>query len=208
MNKNIEENLGVLIHRNILMGRRVRQISNGIAAIIPAGVKNVLDVGAGTGEMGQSIMALRPELSVSGVDIFVRPKTFISITPYDGEVLPFENESFDVVVIIDVLHHCKNPEALLKECARVSRAWVVIKDHTSNNIVDHQLLKFMDWVGNRAHGVGLLYNFLSSSAWNNTFNVSKLIAVKNYKNLSLYPKPFEYIFGGRLHFLKLLKKNV
>ena len=66
-------------------------------------------------------------------------------------------------MIVDVLHHCNDPVSVLKECARVSKRWVLIKDHVSDSVYDEKILKFMDWVGNRAHGVVCLIIIYHSS---------------------------------------------
>lgn len=202
----MKENLAVKAHRKILMGRRVHQISKNISELIPVGVNSVLDVGAGTGEMAFAINNFRPELTMSGVDVYIRPKTFIPVTKYDGNRLPFDDDSFDAVITIDVLHHCDDPFAVLKECARVSKRFVIIKDHVSDNSYDEKVLQFMDWVGNSAHGVSLPYNYLSSSDWKLAFAGARLKVVNNINQLNLYPMPFGYIFGGSLHCLYLLKK--
>ena len=125
---------------------------------------------------------------------------------YDGNRLPFDDDSFDAVITIDVLHHCDDPFAVLKECARVSKRFVIIKDHVSDNSYDEKVLQFMDWVGNSAHGVSLPYNYLSSSDWKLAFAGARLKVVNNINQLNLYPMPFGYIFGGSLHCLYLLKK--
>jgi len=57
------ENIAVSAHRNIVMGRRVRQIAKNISAIIPEDVVSILDVGAGTGEIAQSIHTLQTNFS-------------------------------------------------------------------------------------------------------------------------------------------------
>jgi hypothetical protein len=54
---------------------------------------------------------------------------------------------------------------LLKEAARVARKAVILKDHFSENGVDHMTLRFMDWVGNAPHGVVLPYNYASRAEW-------------------------------------------
>jgi len=203
----MKENVAVKTHRKLIMGRRVSQIANGIAKLIPTDVNSVLDVGAGTGEMAVAINALRPELEFSGVDVYIRPKTFIPVTKYDGERLPFDDESIDAVVIVDVLHHCNDPKAVLKECARVSKKWVIIKDHVSDSRYDETILSFMDWVGNRSHGVVLPYNYLSTSNWASAFQEAGLEKTEAYKNLRLYPMPFELVFGRGLHCLDLLAKK-
>jgi ubiquinone/menaquinone biosynthesis C-methylase UbiE len=203
----MRENIAVRTHRKVVMGRRVLQISKNISELIPEDVLSVLDVGAGTGEMAQAVNSFRSELTVSGVDVYIRPKTFIPIVKYDGNVLPFDDDSFDAVMTVDVLHHCNDPVSVLKECARVSKRWVLIKDHVSDSVYDEKILKFMDWVGNRAHGVVLPYNYLSSSDWNSAFDRVGLKSVRKVTQLNLYPMPFDIIFGGSLHCLYLLRKD-
>lgn len=204
----MKENIAVKAHRSIVMGRRVKQISKNIAEMIPNDVVSLLDVGAGTGEMAFAVNSFRPELTVSGVDVYIRPKTIVPVVKYDGDVLPFDDASFDAVMIVDVLHHCNDPVAVLKECARVSKQYVIIKDHVADSNYDIKVLSFMDWIGNRAHGVVLPYNYLSSSTWQTAFNEVGLTIVQSIENLGLYPMPFDTIFGGNLHCLYLLKKAI
>ena len=202
----MSENLAVKVHRKVVMGRRVQQISKNISNLIPEGSLSVLDVGAGTGEMAQSIQSFKPELSFTGVDVCIRPKTFIPVVKYDGNILPFDDNSFDMVIIVDVLHHCKDPVSVLKECARVSKQHVIIKDHVSDSTFDSRVLAFMDWFGNRAHGVVLPYNYLSSLEWSSAFTKAGLISEKQITDLSLYPMPLDLIFGSSLHCIHLLVK--
>ena len=203
----MKENIAVKAHRKIVMGRRVRQISSHISELMPKEVLSVLDVGAGSGEMAQAISSFRPELIFSGVDVYIRPKTFIPVVKYDGDRLPFDDDSFDAVITVDVLHHCDDPVAVLKECARVSKRFVIIKDHVSDSVYDEKILAFMDWVGNSAHGVVLPYNYLSTSDWASAFDKAGLKTMQNVNQLNLYPMPLDIVFGGPLHCLHLLKKT-
>jgi len=200
------ENMAVRLHRRTIMGRRVRQISENISSLFPAGISTVLDVGAGTGEMAVAINQYRQELKIMGADVYIRPKTFIPVEKYDGSRLPFEDGAFDAVMTVDVLHHCNDPVATLKECSRVARKWVVVKDHISNNWWDAKRLRFMDWVGNRAHGVVLPYNYLSALEWDDAFSEAGLELDSQVCQIGLYPQPFEFLFGGSLHGLYLLRK--
>jgi ubiquinone/menaquinone biosynthesis C-methylase UbiE len=120
--------------------------------------------------------------------------------------LPFDDNSFDAIIIVDVLHHCTDPVSVLKECARVSKRWLIIKDHVSDSVLDSKILAFMDWFGNRAHGVVLPYNYLSTSDWCFILNETGLKLVRDVKRLNLYSYPFDIIFGGSLHCLYLLEK--
>ena len=106
-----------------------------------------------------------------------------------------------------MLHHCGDPAVVLKECARVSKKWVIIKDHISDSRYDEIVLSFMDWVGNRSHGVVLPYNYLSSSDWSAAIGEAGLKKIDSFTKLKIYPMPFEFVFGGGLHCLYLLEKT-
>lgn len=203
----MKDNIAVRAHRQIVMNRRVRRISGVIASLIPEGVNTLLDVGAGTGEMVDAVRQRRAALQCQGVDVYIRPNTVVPVTAYDGDVLPFPDASFDAVMTVDVLHHCADPEAVLAECARVSRRWVIIKDHLADSRFASGLLRFMDWFGNRAHGVVLPYNYLSSEQWHNAFARCNLHQRQRVANLHIYPMPFSLLFDGRLHFAELLEKS-
>ena len=201
------ENIGVLLHRFIIMNRRVDKLASYIINILPKDIVNILDVGCGTGEIANAVMIKNSDLSVSGVDIKIRPKTLIAVTEYDGYILPFDDNAFDVVMLIDVLHHCDNPISILQECARVSKNWILIKDHVSNCWIDNVTLRFMDWIGNRSHGINLTYNYLSLSDWSLALTKASLNKISENMQLNIYPKPFNFVFGRDLHCLYLLRKE-
>jgi methylase of polypeptide subunit release factors len=70
----LTENIGILIHRLLIMNRRVNKIASHLTEFIPKNVISILDVGAGSGEVAQAIGQLRPELIISGVDVKIREK--------------------------------------------------------------------------------------------------------------------------------------
>src|SRR5436309_1641947 len=80
---------------------------------------------------------------IAGVDVHVRPSAQIEVHPYDGTHLPFPDRSFDAVSIVDVLHHCADPQAVLSETIRVARDVVAIKDHFAYGPISHKLLYLM-----------------------------------------------------------------
>lgn len=202
----MKENLAVRAHRQLVMNRRVQRLAEHIVQLLPDGTDSVLDVGAGTGELAMAVSASRPELEFHGVDVYIRPQTFIPVHEYDGKRLPFDDDSFDAVTVVDVLHHCVDPPATLRECARVARRWVIVKDHVADNGMQHALLRFMDWVGNRAHGVVLPYNYLSTTDWQAALEHAGLQSQRRIDSLGLYPQPFSLLFDGKLHFVGLFGK--
>jgi len=131
----------------------------------------ILDMGAGDGRLARCLMDARPGLQITGVDIGTRPpdQSHIPVIACDGAHLPFADRSFDLVLLIDVLHHTTNPAALLREAMRVTRGRVLVKDHYWISRWDRWLLAVSDYLGNRVHGVPLPYAFLNLRAWDTLF---------------------------------------
>lgn len=194
------------VHNTAVFGRRVRVLAAHLANAIP-GPGRVLDLGSGDGSIAAALMALRPDLAVSGVDVMLRPKAHIPVTEYDGVVLPFQDQSFDFVTIVDVLHHTTDPAAVLGEAARVARQGIVLKDHLLEGFLAGPTLRFMDWVGNRGHDVVLPYNYLSRDAWRRAFDKAGVAPVSSREALGLYPVPFSWVFDRKLHFVTLLGRR-
>ncbi len=155
--------LGTL-HGDLVFKRRTRVLSARLVDLLPHGA-TVLDVGCGDGMIAKMIGERRPDLTVSGTDIVVRSNVHIPITKFDGQKLLYEDQSTEVVMFIDFLHHTENHEVLLQEARRVARKAIVLKDHTCDGLLARPTLRFMDWVGNAPHGVPLPYNYWSERRW-------------------------------------------
>ncbi|MEM8865786.1 MAG: methyltransferase domain-containing protein [Planctomycetota bacterium] len=192
-----------VVHQRHVAGRRVRVLSEHLAEAIPAD-STVLDVGCGDGEIAWTVGKLRPDLDIRGVDVLVRPGTRIPVEPYDGATLPYADNSYDVVTLVDVLHHCDQPVETLREATRVARRAVVIKDHLRQGFAGRQTLRFMDWVGNHRYGVALPYNYLSPAEWQSAFAEVGATVEWRRDRLGLYPAPFSLLFDRRLHFVARL----
>jgi len=192
------------VHGNLVHSRRVDRLCRHLESLIPEGSK-VLDVGCGDGMLAGLIKELRPDIEIQGIDIMVREKTQIPVKKFDGSVIPFENQSFDVVMFVDVLHHTENPMVLLKEAVRVTRNFVVIKDHTDEGFLSNATLRFMDWVGNKPHGVVLPYNYWREIQWKQAFQNLQMEILDWRNNLGLYPYFADLFFGRNLHLVTKLK---
>lgn len=192
------------LHARMVFGRRIRVLSQHIAAQLSGG--GVLDVGCGDGTLAQTIMRLKPETRFQGIDVFLRPSVAIPAQVYDGHTIPFPDAAFDWVTICDVLHHTDNPAAVLAECARVARRGVVIKDHLREGLLAGPTLRLMDWVGNRGHDVRLPYNYLSRREWTAIFAGLGLAPLRWEQSLGIYPAPFGLVFDRSLHFVATVAK--
>ncbi len=193
------------LHNIFIFQRRIKVLSTEILTFINPSIKTILDVGCGDGAIAKLIKNKNKEIKIDGIDVMERPSSSISIELYDGENIPYNNNSFDCTILIDVLHHVKNIKQLLTEAKRVSKKFILIKDHQYKSNFDLNVLKFMDYVGNKPHNVIIEYNFLNEAEWNYMFNDLGLKVIKKKTKLPLYPFPFNILFGRKLHFICLLQ---
>ena len=193
-----------LLHEHLVFNRRARVLASHLSALMPRDA-SVLDVGCGDGTIDTLMLSQRPDISIRGVDVLVRPTTKIPVDPFDGERLPCADKSFDVVSFVDVLHHTKDPTVLLKEAKRVARKFVVIKDHTMDGWLAYATLRFMDWVGNAHHGVVLPYNYWPEQRWRATFGALGMSIARWEPDVGLYPFPASLVFGRGLHFVAAIE---
>jgi SAM-dependent methyltransferase len=192
------------LHDRGVFVRRVRVLGEILARFFPES-GTVLDIGCGDGAIAVEIMRHRPDLDISGVDVLLRPARHIRVTQYDGTRLPFEDNSLDYALVVDVLHHTEDPASVLAEAARVARRGVVLKDHLREGLFAGPVLRFMDWVGNYGHDVVLPYNYLDGPQWASAFAASGLELAERRERLALYPFPAGLVFDRRLHFVARLR---
>jgi len=187
--------------------RRVNRLVLAIEPLLPNGAR-VLDVGCGDGLVALRLMEARPDITVHGVDVLLRERPLIDVQIFDGEKLPFEDDSFSCVLFVDVLHHTEDPALILAEAVRVASRSVVIKDHLLDPLLAYPTLAFMDWLGNVHQGVALPNNYWRHDSWQRAFEQLGL-SVRTWSTaLSLYPWPASWVFGRGLHFVVSLGFNL
>jgi SAM-dependent methyltransferase len=191
------------VHGGYVTGRRAGVLSRHLAELLPESAE-VLDVGTGDGRLAERILERRPGLRFRGVDVALRGAPGFPVERFDGRRIPHADASFDVVLVVDVLHHCASPMELLGECARVARDAVLLKDHDESGWLARPTLRLMDWVGNARHGVALPYNYWPEARWRSAFDELGLRVTAWRRELRLYPWPADWIFGRSLHFIARL----
>lgn len=141
-----------------------------LAALLPVGSCRIIDIGAGSGLIGEAIASLLPGKSVTGVDVAGRamPDLSIPFARFDGCRLPFRDRSFDCALFCNVLHHVK-PEGridLLREALRVTGGGpIVIKDHLAGRPLDGFRLWLLDFLGNAPRGAMVAADYLGAREW-------------------------------------------
>ncbi len=121
---------------------------------LPPTAKTLLDIGAGRGiasyafaKTGLNVSALEPDKSndVGSGAIKQLAQHFhlpISVTESFGEELPYDNNTFDVVYMRQVLHHAANLSQFCKEATRVLRPgglFIATREHVISKETDIDL---------------------------------------------------------------------
>jgi ubiquinone/menaquinone biosynthesis C-methylase UbiE len=131
--------------------------------------RSLLDIGGGTGILAEAMRLVFRLDRVISVDVENRFRDGLGITvaTFDGRSLAFADASFDAVVLNNVIHHVGQADriALLKECRRVSRGPVYIKDHLARGPLDRFRLALLDIMGNVPFAGMVSASYLTRSDW-------------------------------------------
>jgi SAM-dependent methyltransferase len=169
----------------------------------------VLDVGCGSGQLGIELMERAKEkminVRVSGLERFPRGDEPIFVTRYDGRRFPFSDKAFDVVIVADVLHHENDPDALLRECIRTSKRFVVIKDHQLSGPLAKARVSLIDWAANVPYDVACLYRYNTPAEWDSVIRGHQLTPLAVYSSIDLYPPMLNLLFGRGLQVLAICR---
>ncbi len=176
--------------------KRDRQLSKLITPYLE-NTDCVLDIGLGLGRIAKMIKDRGHR--VVGVDI-KNLSIVDDIVPviYDGRKLPFKDNSFDVSLLITVLHHTPNPELVLREAKRVSKKIIIIEDIYRNNF-QKQFTYFMDSLLNFEF-FGHPHSNKSDLGWVNLFKKLRLKLIN-----SKYIKT--WMFSQGVYFLEKYVKE-
>ena len=112
---------------------------------------SVLDIGTNSGEFMKMLIDGNRGIDVKGVDISdvaveAARKKGLDVIKGDGENLPFPDNSFDYVVLMEVLSHVHDPQKVLKEIKRVLK-----KNGVLLGSCPHKNLEMNIWDDNRMH---------------------------------------------------------
>lgn len=187
-------------HRKLAYEPRIRTLVELIAPRIESSDR-LLDVGCGNGVLAASLAQRVPGLHTEGIETHPRGGEPIAVRAYDGKKFPFPDDHFDVVTIADVLHHDPDPEQMLRECSRVARRLVIVKDHLRTGRLSQARIATLDWLANAPHDVPCLYKYWTIEEWHAMFERSRLAVDGEITDMNLYHWSLNAPFSSGLHLL-------
>jgi len=148
--------------------------------------QKVLDIGCGNGVVSAKLIKdLDIDLIGCDIDKYLAHKIkFVKMKKVG--ILPFDDETFNVAMFNDVLHHTEkdNQLNLLNEALRVSKQVVIFEvDPTVSGII-------FDFIMNRIHHfrMNITFTFRTNDEWRKLFKKNKFkYKVKHVQKPFLYP---------------------
>jgi ubiquinone/menaquinone biosynthesis C-methylase UbiE len=102
---------------------------------------------------------------------------------YDGRNLPFEENSFDLALLVFVLHHNPDPMPVMREAMRVARKGVLVVENDVRGAVKKPLTRLIDSTEYLHRGVPPCYFTKSTDEWQSFFESLPAAAtpLRNFK---------------------------
>lgn len=145
---NLGSQAGLKLHKfkRTMELSRVLRVLGVLKGLAPT---NLLDIGSGRGVFVWPLLTEFPRLDVTCMDLrqdrvddllAVHKGGILRLDAIKGDAksLPFPDKSFDVVTLLEVLEHMKDPGKAIKEAIRVSRRNIIISvPSTEDNNPEH-----------------------------------------------------------------------
>ena len=127
--------------------------------------EKVLDIGAGSGYIAEIISK---KADVTLLDIKNYNQTKLPLKIYDGEKIPFKDNSFDTAMIITVFHYFPQPVEFLKEAKRVCRR-IILVDDVYKTKLEKLIVHFNDTMVSNTVGIFTKFNFHKDEEFKSIF---------------------------------------
>ena len=126
----------------------------------------LLEIGSGPGSV--LIEFRRAGLQVDALDVAdssYEPR--LKPTLYDGQTMPYTDGAYDTALLLTVLHHVPDPDAILAEAALIARRLIIIED-VYDSAWQRKYTKIADSITNLEF-FGHPHSNRSDTEWRETF---------------------------------------
>jgi len=107
----------------------------------------ILDIGSGNGLVAYTLRESGYQVTPLDVADLSYAEVVKPIV-YDGQQMPFEDKTFDVALLLTVLHHIEEPDKVLQEACRVADRVIIIEDiynHFFQKKMTFLMDSFINW---------------------------------------------------------------
>ena len=126
----------------------------------------ILDIGSGTCQVAAAIADKGHNMTpIDIADKSLVPNLHPKV--FDGGRLPFDDNSFDVALLLTVLHHIPRPDDTIMEARRVAQRIVIIED-----VFNSRAEKWFTWIGDSWLNMEIFghpHSNRSDAGWRETF---------------------------------------
>ena len=204
------DRIRIAFHRRTSHYHRIDVLTQALAPHVGRGA-TLLDLGCGDLRLAAALHRERELARCVGADIWplrVAPPAGLEYRQIENNAaLPWGDDAFDVVTLVDTLHHSVDADALLREALRVGRR-VLIKDHFEYGRISRGLLQFLDYLGNRAYGVPTPGHYFTPASFDQLVHAAApgwraevTLGIDLYGHLPLG----RWLLPPRLHFVATLR---
>ena len=168
----------------------------------------ILDFGCGSMEISKKIQNKNYVKQIVGSDIFKYRYVSNKLVYVDYDELFKKKEKFDVIFIVDVLHHIGIDDAhkTIRKLSKLSDN-IIIKDHFEHGYLSRQLLRFVDFYANYGYGVNIPNKYFDKISWKKTLVKSNCREIFHNKNFQQHEGLFNFLLNKRHHFVSLIVTN-
>lgn len=120
--------------------------------VLPFIGSNILNLGCGPNNELDHYIYFKLKKLVTSVDVnkdfIINRKNPALVSSADD--LPFDDNSFDTTILIDVLEHCKDDAKALSECIRVTKKRIILTVPNHSHELEKYMLIYKPWI-DRTH---------------------------------------------------------
>ena len=168
----------------------------------------ILDFGCGSMEVSKKLRDKIYVGQIVGSDIFKHRFKSNKIVYIDNDELFKKKEKFDIIFIVDVLHHVGVEDAhkIIRKLFKLSNN-IIIKDHFEHSYLSRQLLRLVDFYANYGYGVNIPKKYFDKTSWKKTLIKSNCREIFHSKNFQQHDGLFNFILNKKHHFVSVIKSN-